>query len=51
MSVTALLGTNAQFNCAGTAAGNHLAWCAGEVDGLASDHYVARGITVAWITP
>ena len=44
MSVTALVGTNAQFHCAGT--GNHLVW---QVDGLASDHVkiLARGITAA----
>ena len=43
MSVTALVGTNAQFHCAGT--GNYLVW---EVDGLAPDHpdILARGITV-----
>ena len=42
MSVTALIGTNAQFHCAGT--GNYLVW---EVDGLQSDHpdILARGIT------
>ena len=42
MSVTALIGTNAQFHCAGT--GNYLVW---EVDGLAPDHpdILARGIT------
>ena len=42
VSVTALVGTNAQFHCAGT--GNYLVW---EVDGLASDHpdVLARGIT------
>ena len=42
MSVTALVGTNAQFHCAGT--GNHLVW---EVDGLVPDHpdILARGIT------
>ena len=33
MSVTALVGTNAQFHCAGT--GNYLVW---EVDELALDH-------------
>ena len=33
MSVTALVGTNAQFHCAGT--GSHMVW---EVDGLAPDH-------------
>ena len=43
VSVTALVGTNAQFHCAGT--GNYLVW---EVDGLAPDHpdILARGITV-----
>ena len=43
MSVTALVGTNAQFHCAGT--GNYLVWT---VDGLAPDHpdILARGITV-----
>ena len=42
MSVTALIGTNAQFYCAGT--GNYLVW---EVDGLQADHssISARGIT------
>ena len=42
MSVTALIGTNAQFHCAGT--GNYLVW---EVDGLQADHpdILARGIT------
>ena len=42
VSVTALIGTNAQFHCAGT--GNYLVW---EVDGLAPDHpdILARGIT------
>ena len=42
MSVTALVGTNVQFHCAGT--GNYLVW---DVDGLASDHpdILARGIT------
>ena len=42
MSVTALVGTNAQFHCAGT--GNYLVWV---VDGLAPDHpdILARGIT------
>ena len=41
MSVTALVGTNAQFHCAG--AGSYLVW---EVDGLAPDHpdILARGI-------
>ena len=44
MSVTALVGTNAPFHCAGT--GNHLVWV---VDGLAPDHVniLARGITTA----
>ena len=42
VSVTALIGTNAQFHCAGT--GNYLVW---EVDGLQTDHssISARGIT------
>ena len=40
VSVTALVGTNAQFHCAGT--GNYLVW---EVDGLQADHSKARGIT------
>ena len=42
VSVTALVGTNAQFHCAGT--GNYLVW---EVDGLQADHssISARGIT------
>ena len=42
MSVTAMVGTNAQFHCAGT--GNHLWWV---VDGLQPDHpdILARGIT------
>ena len=42
VSVTALIGTNAQFHCAGT--GNNLVW---EVDGLQTDHssISARGIT------
>ena len=42
MSVTALVGTNAQFHCTGT--GAHLVWI---VDGLAPDHpdILARGIT------
>ena len=42
MSLTVLVGTNAQFHCAGT--GNHLMW---EVDGLQPDHpdILARGIT------
>ena len=41
MSVTVLIGTNAQFHCAGT--GNYLVW---EVDGLQSDHsdIYSRGI-------
>ena len=43
VSVTALVGTNAQFHCAGT--GSHLVWV---VDGLQDDHpdISARGITV-----
>ena len=43
VSVTALVGTNAQFHCTGT--GNHLVW---DVDGLQADHpdILARGITV-----
>ena len=43
VSVTALVGTNAQFHCAGT--GNYLVW---EVDGLQANHpdILARGITV-----
>ena len=46
VSVTALIGTNAQFHCAGT--GNYLVW---EVDGLQANHpdILARGITV--VTP
>ena len=42
MSVTTLVGTNAQFHCAGT--GNYLVWV---VDGLQADHsnILARGIT------
>ena len=42
VSLTALVGTNAQFHCAGT--GNYLVW---EVDGLVFDHpnILARGIT------
>ena len=42
MSMKALIGTNAQFHCAGT--GNYLVWI---VDGLASNHVniLARGIT------
>ena len=42
--MTALVGTNAQFHCAGT--GNKLVW---EVDTLQVDHsnILARGITVA----
>ena len=46
MSVTALIGTNAQFHCAGI--GNYLVW---EVDGLQADHpdILARGI--AKVTP
>ena len=44
VSVTALVGTNAQFHCAGT--GNYLVW---EVDGLQAEHpdILARGITAA----
>ena len=47
VSVTALIGTNAQFHCAGT--GNVLLW---EVDGLQADHsnILARGITSDTIT-
>ena len=44
VSVTALIGTNAKFHCAGT--GNYLVWV---VDGLAPSHpdiLLARGITV-----
>ena len=43
VSVTALIGTNTQFHCAGT--GNYLVW---EVDELQADHpdILARGITV-----
>ena len=42
MSVTALVGTNAQFHCAGT--GNYLVW---EVDGLqiGNSDLMSRGIT------
>ena len=42
MSVTALIGTNVQFHCAGT--GNYLVW---DVDGLQDSHVniSARGIT------
>ena len=42
VSVTALIGTNALFHCAGT--GNYLVW---EVDGLALNHpdILARGIS------
>ena len=42
MSVTALIGTNAQFHCAGT--GNYLVW---DVDGLQTGNsdIVSRGIT------
>ena len=42
MSVTALVGTNATFRCAGT--GTHLVW---EVDGLSLNHpdILARGIS------
>ena len=44
MSVTALVGTNAQFHCAGT--GNYLVW---EVDGLQAEHVniSSRGITAS----
>ena len=40
--MTALIGTDAQFHCAGT--GNYLVW---EVDGLALDYpdILARGVT------
>ena len=43
VSLTALVGTNAQFQCAGT--GNYLVW---DVDGLQPDNpdILARGITV-----
>ena len=43
VSVTALIGIDAQFHCAGT--GNYLVW---EVDELQADHpdILARGITV-----
>ena len=43
VSVTAVIGTDAQFHCAGT--GNYLVW---EVDGLQANHpdILARGITV-----
>ena len=46
VSVTAMVGTNAQFHCAGT--GNYLVW---EVDGLSTNNVdiLAHGITV--ITP
>ena len=42
VSVTALVGTNAQFHCAGT--GNYLVWV---VDGLQANHpdILAHGIT------
>ena len=42
VSVTVLIGTNAQFHCAGT--GNYLVWV---VDGLQANHVIisARGIT------
>ena len=45
VSVTALVGTNAQFHCAGT--GNYPVPVVWEVDGLASDNpdILARGIT------
>ena len=44
VSVTALVGTNAQFHCAGT--GNYLVW---EVDGLQTEHsnISSRGITTS----
>ena len=44
VSVTAMIGTNAQFHCAGT--GNYLVW---EVDGLQAEHVniSARGITAS----
>ena len=44
VSVTALIGTNAKFHCAGT--GNYLVW---EVDGLQAEHVniSARGITAS----
>ena len=44
VSVTTLIGTNAQFHCAGT--GNYLVW---EVDGLQADHsnISSRGVTAA----
>ena len=44
MSVTALVGTNAQFHCAGT--GNYLVW---DVDGLQTGYssISARGITAS----
>ena len=43
MSVTALIGTNAQFHCAGTGNYVYLVW---KVDGLAPDYpdILARGI-------
>ena len=47
MSVTALIGANAQLHCAGT--GNYLVW---EVDGLQADHssILAHGITAETVT-
>ena len=47
VSVTALIGTNAQFHCAGT--GNYLVWV---VDGLQADHanISSRGITAGTVT-
>ena len=47
MSVTALIGTNAQFHCAGT--GNYLVWI---VDGLQADHanVSSRGVTASTIS-
>ena len=47
VSVTALVGTNAQFHCAGT--GNYLVW---EVDGLLDGHLVisARGISTVTLS-
>ena len=46
VSVTALVGTNAQFHCAGT--GNYLLW---EVDGLSPYHpdILVRGITIVTV--
>ena len=47
MSVTAQVGTNAQFHCAGT--GNYLVW---EVDGLQANHanISSRGITASTLS-